>query len=85
MKRQVPFTQAAVNLVLIGAWEYGAAVGAFDPRIFPSPSQVILAMRGLLQSGAFMADASHVSSFDPASSDPSIAQRATQQDGVGRF
>jgi ABC-type nitrate/sulfonate/bicarbonate transport system permease component len=58
MKLQVLFTQAAVILVLIGAWEYGAAVGAFDPKILPSPSQVILAMKGLLQSGAFMADAS---------------------------
>jgi NitT/TauT family transport system permease protein len=58
MKLQVLFTQAAAILVLIGAWEYGAAVGAFDPKILPSPSQVIFAMKGLLQSGAFMADAS---------------------------
>ena len=58
MKLRVFFTQAAVILVLIGAWEYGAAVGAIDPKILPSPSQVIFAMKGLLQSGAFMADAS---------------------------
>jgi ABC-type nitrate/sulfonate/bicarbonate transport system permease component len=58
MKLQVLLARAAVILVLIGAWEYGAAVGAFDLTIFPSPSQVILAMKGLLQSGAFLADAS---------------------------
>jgi len=58
MKLQVLLAQAAVILVLIGAWEYGAAVGAFDLKILPSPSQVILAMKGLLQSGAFLADAS---------------------------
>jgi ABC-type nitrate/sulfonate/bicarbonate transport system permease component len=58
MKLQVLLAQVAVILVLIGAWEYGAAVGAFDLKILPSPSQVILAMKGLLQSGTFLADAS---------------------------
>ena len=57
MRPQVLFAQAGIVLALIGAWQYGSAVGVFDPTILPPPSRVVLALKELLQSGPFLADA----------------------------
>lgn len=57
MKPSVLVAQSAFVLFVIGAWEYGDTVGLFDPEILPPPSQVIVALKGLLQSAPFLADA----------------------------
>jgi ABC-type nitrate/sulfonate/bicarbonate transport system permease component len=57
MRPLVLFAQAGFVFALIGAWQYGNTVGVFDPTILPPPSQVVLALRELLQSRSFLADA----------------------------
>jgi NitT/TauT family transport system permease protein len=57
MNPRVLVTQAALVLFVIGAWEYGDATGLFDPKILPPPSQVAVALKALLQSPSFLADA----------------------------
>jgi ABC-type nitrate/sulfonate/bicarbonate transport system permease component len=57
MNPRVLVTQVAFVLFVIGAWEYGDAVGLFDPKILPPPSQVAVALKALLQSSSFLADA----------------------------
>jgi NitT/TauT family transport system permease protein len=57
MNPRVLVTQAALVLFVIGAWEYGDATGLFDPKILPPPSQVVVALKALLQSPSFLADA----------------------------
>jgi NitT/TauT family transport system permease protein len=57
MRLLVPGTQAAFILLLIGAWELGSHVGAFDPAILPSPSTVAATIVELLHSKPFLADA----------------------------
>jgi ABC-type nitrate/sulfonate/bicarbonate transport system permease component len=58
MNPRVLVTQAAFVLFVIGAWQYGDAAGLFDPKILPPPSQVAVALKALLQSPSFLADAS---------------------------
>jgi ABC-type nitrate/sulfonate/bicarbonate transport system permease component len=58
MKPLVLLAQVTFVVLLIGAWEFGSRVGAFDPKILPPPSDVAAAMQSLLQSSAFLADAS---------------------------
>lgn len=57
MKPLVLLAQAAFVVLLLAAWEFGDYVGAFDPTILPAPSDVIVALKGLLQNHVFMADA----------------------------
>lgn len=57
MKPSVLAAQAALVLFVIGAWQYGDAVGLLDPKILPPPSQVAVALKGLLQSASFLGDA----------------------------
>ncbi len=57
MKPLVLAAQAAFIVLLLGAWELGGSVGAFDPKLLPPPSEVAVALQALLQSQAFMADA----------------------------
>jgi ABC-type nitrate/sulfonate/bicarbonate transport system permease component len=57
MKPSVLATQLAFILCVVGAWQYGDAIGLFDPKILPPPSQVAIALKALLQSDAFLADA----------------------------
>jgi ABC-type nitrate/sulfonate/bicarbonate transport system permease component len=57
MKPSVLATQLAFILGVVGAWQYGDAIGLFDPKILPPPSQVAVALKALLQSDAFLADA----------------------------
>jgi ABC-type nitrate/sulfonate/bicarbonate transport system permease component len=58
MRPVVLLTQAVVVFALIGVWQYGNTVGVFDPAILPPPFRVALALKALLQSGPFLADAS---------------------------
>jgi ABC-type nitrate/sulfonate/bicarbonate transport system permease component len=57
MKPSVLAAQSVFVLFVIGVWEYGDAAGLFDPKILPPPSQVVAALKGLLQSPPFLADA----------------------------
>jgi len=57
MRPLVLFAQAGFVLAVIGAWQYGNTAGIFDPTLLPPPSQVVLALAKLIQSGAFLADA----------------------------
>jgi NitT/TauT family transport system permease protein len=57
MKPLVVLAQAAFIVLLIGAWEFGDRVGAIDPSVLPAPSAVATALRSLLRSSAFLADA----------------------------
>ena len=58
MKPRVLVAQMSFVLLLIGAWEFGDRVGAFDRTMLPPPSEVAAALRALLQSSEFLADAS---------------------------
>jgi len=59
MKPRVLVAQMSFVLLLIGAWEFGDRVGAFDRTMLPPPSEVAGALRTLLQSSEFLADASN--------------------------
>jgi ABC-type nitrate/sulfonate/bicarbonate transport system permease component len=57
MKPLVLVAQLSFVALLIGAWQFGDWVGAFDPAILPPPSAVAVTLRALLQSRDFAADA----------------------------
>jgi NitT/TauT family transport system permease protein len=57
MRLLVLSAQAAFVVLLIGAWEIGSYVGAFDPTLLPPPSEVAIALEALLQNKDFLADA----------------------------
>jgi ABC-type nitrate/sulfonate/bicarbonate transport system permease component len=57
MKPLVLLAQLTFLLLLVGAWEIAERIGAVDPGILPSPSQVIVALRALVHSSDFLADA----------------------------
>ena len=57
MRPLVLAAQAAFVVLLIGAWEIGSYVGAFDPTLLPPPSEVAVTLGMLLQNKAFLADA----------------------------
>jgi len=58
MRLLVLLAQTTFVVVVIGAWELGSYLGAFDRAILPPPSDVAVALVALLQSNAFLADAS---------------------------
>ena len=57
MRPLVLFAQTAFVVLLIGAWEIGGYVGAFDPKLLPPPSEVAITLGALLQNKIFLADA----------------------------
>jgi ABC-type nitrate/sulfonate/bicarbonate transport system permease component len=57
MKSLVLFVQLAFVALVIGLWAAGSWLGAFDPTLLPSPTEVAAALKTLLRSSDFLADA----------------------------
>jgi ABC-type nitrate/sulfonate/bicarbonate transport system permease component len=57
MKPRVLLAQVSFAVLLIGAWQLADCLGTVDPSILPPPSAVIVTLRQLLGSSAFLADA----------------------------